>query len=123
MFVYNECEVILMAIRDRGKKKWQFAFGMPELIKAQRDVWCDTERVNRPIIDEDEAEEFDQRIAHAIEYNLPVKVIFWSDGFTYDITGRIHFVDSIKYQLRIESETGEFHRIAFEAVVGVAVLA
>ncbi|WP_374120479.1 YolD-like family protein [Neobacillus sp. PS3-40] len=68
-------------------------------------------------------EEFDQRIAYAIEYNLLVKVIFWSDSFTSDITGRVHFVNSINYQLRIESETGEFHRISFKDVVGIAVLA
>jgi hypothetical protein len=34
-----------MGIRDRGKKKWQFAFGMPELIKAQRGLWNDQERI------------------------------------------------------------------------------
>ncbi|WP_263297761.1 hypothetical protein [Neobacillus bataviensis] len=41
-----------MAIRDRGIQKWQFAYGMPELIKTQRDMWRDTERMSKPIIDE-----------------------------------------------------------------------
>jgi YolD-like protein len=59
-----------MAIRDRGKKKWQFDFGMPELIKAQRDLWTDQERIIKPMTDEYEKEEFDQRIWYAMEYNL-----------------------------------------------------
>lgn len=58
-----------MALRDRGKKKWQFPFGMPELIKAQRDHWRDQERIIKSIIDEYEKEEFDQRICYAMEYN------------------------------------------------------
>ncbi|MFB7140956.1 hypothetical protein ACFCYN_14990 [Gottfriedia sp. NPDC056225] len=41
-----------MAIRDRGKKKSQFAFGMPELIKSQRDLWRDTVRIVKSIVDE-----------------------------------------------------------------------
>ncbi|MBT2699164.1 YolD-like family protein [Bacillus sp. ISL-40] len=111
-----------MAIRDRGKKKWQFAFGMPELIKAQRELWTDQERIIKPMIDEYEKEEFDQRICYAMEYNLSIKITIWSNGFTSDITGRIHNVDPISYQLRIELLGGEFRRINFEDVIGVSVV-
>ncbi|MEH7356264.1 YolD-like family protein [Neobacillus drentensis] len=107
-----------MAIRDRDKKKWQFAFGMPELIKAQRDLWTDQERIIKPIIDEYEKEEFDQRICYAMEYNLSVKITTWSNGFTSNMTGRIHYVDPISYQLRIELLGGEFQQIDFEDVIG-----
>lgn len=111
-----------MEIRDRGKKKWQFAFGMPELIKAQRDVWTDERRMIKPIIDEYEKEEFDQRICYAMEYNLSVKITIWSNGFLSNSIGRIHYVDSISYQLRIELLEGEFQRIDFEDVIGVSVI-
>lgn len=110
-----------MTIRDRGKKKWQFAFGMPELIKAQRDMWCDSERNVKPILDVYELEEFDHRICYAMEFNLEVKLTLWSDGFTKDITGRVHYVDPLTHQLRIEVEPGKFDNIEFENVVGVVV--
>jgi hypothetical protein len=122
LFLYNKCEVINMAIRDRGKKKWQFAFGMPELIKAQRDVWKEVERIKKPIIDTYEMDEFDQRICYAMEYRLTIKITVWIDGFTEEIIGRIHYVDPISHQLRIEVKPGEFHRIAFGDVVGVTVI-
>ncbi|MDQ6600724.1 YolD-like family protein [Bacillus salipaludis] len=61
-----------MAIRDRGMKKWQFAFGHLELIKGQQDLWRDQERIAKPIVDPYELEEFNQRIAYAMEYNLAV---------------------------------------------------
>lgn len=111
-----------MAIHDRGKKKWQFAFGMPELIKAQRDLWRDTERIVKPIVDEYEREEFDRRIAYAMEYWLAVKLRIWDDGFISEIAGRIHYVDPITKQLRVEMKPGDFKRIAFEDVVGVSVV-
>jgi hypothetical protein len=111
-----------MGIRDRGKKKWQFAFGMPELIKAQRDLWMDEKRMTKPIIDEYEKEEFDQRICYSMEYNLMVKITIWSDGFTSEITGRIHYIDPISYHLRIELSGGEFRQIDFRNVVGVSVV-
>lgn len=111
-----------MAIRDRGKKKWQFAFGMPELIKRQRDMWHDSDRIVKPIIDVHELEEFDQRICYAMEFNLNVKLTLWSDGFTKDIKGRVHYVDPLTHQLRIEIEPGKFHNIDLEDVVGVIVV-
>lgn len=111
-----------MAIRDRGKKKWQFAFGMPELIKSQRDLWTDERRMIKPIIDEYEKEEFDQCICFAMEYNLSVKITIWSNGFLSTIIGRIHYVDSISSDLRIELLEGEFKRIDFEDVIGVSVI-
>jgi hypothetical protein len=57
-----------------------------------------------------------------MEYNLPVKIKVWSDGFTEMITGLIHYVDPITHQLRIGLESGGFQRIAFEDVVGVTVV-
>ncbi|MEH7308064.1 YolD-like family protein [Neobacillus drentensis] len=111
-----------MTIRDRGKVKWQFAFGMPELIKAQRELWRDSERIEKPLIDDYQAEEFDQRIAYAMEANYAVKLMVWFDGFFSDFSGRIHHVNPITHQLRIEVKPGEYERVAFEDVVGVTIL-
>ncbi|MDQ1143781.1 hypothetical protein QE429_000608 [Bacillus sp. SORGH_AS 510] len=122
MFVYNIIEVMMMAIRDRGIVKWQAAFQLPELAKTQRNFWRDTERTRKPIIDEHEAEEFDLRIAYAMEYGHAVKVAIWHDGFTHEVTGRVHYVDPLTKELRIEAKSGEFERIAFDSVVGVKVV-
>jgi hypothetical protein len=111
-----------MAIRDRGKMKWQFAFGMPELIRAQRDMWRETERIVKPIIDEYEKEEFDSRISYAMEYNFEVKLTVWNDGFNEDYTGRIHYVDPLTRQLRIKVQPDGFERIAFDSILGVNVI-
>ncbi len=111
-----------MAIRDRGKIKWAAAFLQPEQAKMQRDFWIDTERIRKPIIDEQEAEEFDLRIIYSMEYNHLVKLTIWDDGFTQDIFGRVHYVDPITHELRIEVKPGELERVLFDSVVGVKVV-
>jgi hypothetical protein len=47
---------------------------MPELIKGQREMWRDSERIVKPIIDVDKLEKFDQLICYATEFGLPVKL-------------------------------------------------
>lgn len=111
-----------MTIRDRGKIKWAAAYLQPEQAKMQRDFWRDTERRRKPIIDEHEAEEFDLRIAYATEYNHAVKLTIWEDGFTHYMTGRVHHINPITHELRIEIKDGEFERVGFESVVGVKVM-
>ncbi|MEO2074837.1 MAG: YolD-like family protein [Bacillus sp. (in: firmicutes)] len=111
-----------MAIRDRGKLKWAAASFLPMAFDMTREMYKDQERQAKPILDVYQTEEFDQRIAYAMEYRLAVKLAIWSDGFTEEITGRIHYVDPITYQLCIEVKPGEFERVAFDSVVGVKVV-
>lgn len=111
-----------MAIRDRGKKKWMPASFMPEGFAMTRAMYKDQERQAKPILDEYQTEEFDLRIKYAMEYKHAVKLTVWSDGFTADYTGRIHRVDPITHELRIEVKPGEYGRIQFEDVCGVTVV-
>jgi hypothetical protein len=114
--------MIDMAIRDRGKIKWNPASFMPEAFAMTRDMYKDQARQAKPILDEYQTEEFDLRIAYAMEYRHSVKLTVWSDGFTAEVTGNVHYVDPITKQLRIEVKPGEFERVAFDEVVGVRVI-
>ncbi|MDR7078592.1 hypothetical protein J2Y03_003644 [Neobacillus niacini] len=111
-----------MAIRDRGKMKWQSASFLPLAFEMTSEMFKDQARTAMPILDEHQTEEFDLRIAYATEYNHAVKLTVWDDGFTHDITGRVHYVDPITHELRIVLKSGEFERVAFDSVIGVKVL-
>jgi hypothetical protein len=112
-----------MTIRDRGKVKWNAASFMPEVFKMQREMFKDQERQARPLLSEFDTEEFDQRIAYSMQYNLAVKLSIWADGFTTELTGNIKRIDPITHQLRVEVKLGEYEQVAFEGVVEVVVLA
>jgi hypothetical protein len=111
-----------MTIRDRGKIKWQSASFIPLAFEMTSKMFKDQARTAKPILDENQTEEFDLRITYATEYNHVVKLIVWDEGFTHDITGRVHYVDAITHELRIELESGEFEQVAFDSIVGVKVL-
>jgi hypothetical protein len=111
-----------MTIHDRGKLKWQPASFLPLAFEMTREMFRDQARTAKPILDENQTEEFDLRIAYATEYNHAVKLTFWDMGFTHDIIGHVHYVDPITNELRIEVKSGEFERVTFESVVGVKVL-
>lgn len=76
-----------MAIRDRGKIKWLPAHFMPEHRKLLSDHNVDYYRTQKPIIDENEIGEFENRICEAIEYNQAINLTVWKDGFTYEVCG------------------------------------
>jgi hypothetical protein len=111
-----------MTIRDRGKMKWQAASFIPLAFEMTSEMFKDQARTAKPILDENQTEEFDLRIAYATEYNHAVKLTVWDKGFTHEITGRVHYVDPITHELRIEVKPSEFERVAFDGVVGVKVL-
>src|SRR4051794_23883735 len=111
-----------MTSRDRGKMKWQSASFIPLSFEMTREMFKDQSRMAKLILDEHQTEEFDLRIAYATEYNHLVKLTIWDDGFTHDMTGRVHYVNPITHELRIEAKPGEFERVAFDSVVGVKVL-
>jgi hypothetical protein len=111
-----------LAIRDRGKLKWQPASFMPLAFEMQREMFKDQERMPKPILDEYETQEFDQNIAYAMECNLAVKLTVWSDGFTKEMAGQIHNINPITHQLQVKVNQGEFEQVGFEDIVGVAVL-
>ncbi|MFP5111591.1 YolD-like family protein [Bacillaceae bacterium C204] len=111
-----------MTIRDRGKIKWNAASFIPQVFEMQRDMFKDQERQPKTLLSEFDTEEFDMRIAYAMEYNLAVKLTVWTDGFKEELKGRVHNVDSITHQLRVEVKPGEIERIAFNDVIGVYVI-
>ncbi|MEH7273679.1 YolD-like family protein [Neobacillus vireti] len=62
------------------------------------------------------------RIVYATEYNHAVMLTEWDDGFTHNITGRVHNVDPITLGLGIVLKSGKFEQVAFISVIGVKVL-
>jgi hypothetical protein len=108
-----------MSLRDRGKMKWRPASFIPLAFEMTDKMYQDQERLPKPIIDEDQREEFDQIICTAMEFNQAVKFTVWRDGFNEVMSGKVHYVDSIKEELRIEVKPGEFKKVVLGEIIGV----
>lgn len=111
-----------MAIRDRGKMKWQGAFFMPEHVKMLREIERDMMRMQKPLLDEYQIEDMERQICEAMEFANPVKLTVWRDGFTYEEIGRVHYLDPLQKEVRLKTELGTISRIKFTDIVAVDVI-
>lgn len=87
-------------IKDRGTKKWQ-GFFMTEHTELLREFNTEYNFVKKPVIDEYQMAEFDERICYAMEYALPIKFTVWEAGKTTEVVGRVHYVDVNAKQVRL----------------------
>lgn len=110
-----------MTLRDRGKIKWAPAAFLPKYTKMLRGLDRDYYRQQKPIIDEFQYEEFDQRICYAMEHNFAVKITKWVDGFNYEIVGRVHYVDFIRKEVRLKTKADEVDRVKMSEIIAVEV--
>lgn len=110
-----------MAIRDRGLIKFQPAFFMPEHVKMLKQIQVENEMQRKPIIDDYEFAEIQNKILMSMEFAFQVKVKIWREGFFQDFEGRICRLDEFKKLVFMESNDGYIEKIKFEDIVGVKV--
>lgn len=108
-----------MRIRDRGKLKFMPAHFMPEHRALLKELARDELRQPRPLLDEYEILEFENRICKAMEFTYQVEVTKWDDGFTYEEKGHVHYLDPIRKEVRMVSEDGSAVAIKFDDIVDV----
>lgn len=95
---------------------------MPEHRALLRELARDELRQPKPLLDEYEIQEMENRICYAMEFTYPVKITKWDDGFTYEENGHVHYLDSIRKEVRMVVEDGCAVSIAFEDIVSVEVI-
>ena len=108
-------------IKDRGTMKWNTAFFMPEHISMLRDLNKDYYRQPKPILDQYQLEEFNEKICFAMEYNMDVKVTIWLDGFEEEYKGKIRHLDEIYKKVRLREKNGDFKMIQFDEITNITV--
>ncbi|WP_176167327.1 YolD-like family protein [Mesobacillus jeotgali] len=110
-----------MRIRDRGKLKFMPAHFMPEHRALLLELDREELRKPRPLLDEYEIQELENRICYAMEYTYTVKISKWEDGFTYEETGQVHYLDPIRKEVRMVTADGCAVVIPFADIVAVVV--
>lgn len=102
-------------IRDRGKKKWQSAFFMPEHVKMLKQISYDDKKQKKPQLDEQEFEEIGFIVMESLNYAIPIKVTIWQDGFFQAISGIVAKVDMLMKYMLFDSD-GEKRKILIEEI-------
>ncbi|MGV3267075.1 YolD-like family protein [Cytobacillus pseudoceanisediminis] len=95
-------------IRDRGKKKWQSAFFLPEHVKMLKQIsYDDYKKQKKPQLDEQEFEEIGFVVMDSLNHTIPIKVTIWKDGFFQSITGIVDKVDMLMKNILFDSDEGK----------------
>lgn len=105
-------------INDRGTKKWT-AFMMPEHIKSLRGFIDTLDKVERPILDNDQLEEMNNVIDEALEYKKELVFTYYKSGDIKLFVGFIHSIDEIKKEIRITDEFGDNLNLKYEDILRV----
>ncbi|RFU71454.1 YolD-like family protein [Peribacillus saganii] len=111
-----------MSIRDRGKLKWQSAFFMPEHVSLLRAMKTDYHRIDKPVLDEYQIEELEQKICLAMEFTYQIKIQVWNAGFIKEYKGFIHRLDELSKRIFLELDDESMKKIYFSEIIGIEVV-
>ncbi|MGE7764657.1 YolD-like family protein [Peribacillus sp. NPDC096540] len=82
-------------IRDRGRIKW-VSMMLPEHVKLLREYNEGLDKVEKPVLDEQKYEEFNEIICRAMEENITLKFTYYQKGEINKFIGNIHYIDGLK---------------------------
>jgi YolD-like protein len=106
-----------VSIRDRGNKKWT-SLMLPEHVEQLRDFF-DVEyyKVEKPVLDEQQLEEMNDKINEAMEYTLQVCFRVYKNGQCVEVIGYIHYVDPINQTIYVINKTETRIKLKIEDVI------
>ncbi|NPC93181.1 YolD-like family protein [Bacillus sp. WMMC1349] len=105
-------------LRDRGTIKW-VSMMLPEHVKLLREYQESLDKVEKPVLDEQKYQEFDEVICEAMENNRPLQFTYFQKGELKKLTGCIHYVDVLQRELRILSDTSQTFILKLDDMVDI----
>ncbi|MGM7721289.1 YolD-like family protein [Metabacillus sp. Hm71] len=106
-------------IRDRGNIKWT-SMMLPEHVKLLRD-WSEADTYQeKPELDEQQLEQFNEIICLAMEEHMELIFTYYQDRFHQKCSGYVHYIDPIAHTLQIvDEQSGQRFKLPFAAIVDV----
>ena len=105
-------------IRDRGSKKW-VSMMLPEHVKLLKEYNESLLKIEKPILDEQKLQEFNEIICEALKSNLPLQFTYYHKGAIKILVGRIHAIDSFQRELRIMGLTNDIQPLFLEDILEI----
>lgn len=90
-------------IRDRGNIKWS-SMMLPEHVKLLKEYNKNLKKVEKPILDEQKYEEFNEIMARALNENLILTFTYYEKGEVKKLRGNIHSIDYLKREMKINDQ-------------------
>lgn len=105
-------------VNDRGNIKW-VSLMLPEHVKMLKEMWRETEKIQRPKIDSQQYQEFDELVCEAMGFHWPLQFDYFHNGRILKVSGYVHYYDETKGKFYIESLQGKRCTLNLQDVTGV----
>ncbi len=80
--------------KDRGMIKWMPFNSVVNSKAVLSSIIKEKERINKPIMSEDEIEIIEKRIIDAFYMQTTINITYYKEGYTYKYVGKIKKIDS-----------------------------
>ncbi len=94
---------------------------MQEHVEGLKQMWIDSCKIQKPLLDDYQVQEFEERIRFAEENKLPIEFTVYDNGFVEKITGIVHSVDQIKQRIKLILDFNELEYILFSEIMNVRI--
>ncbi|TCT25507.1 YolD-like protein [Melghiribacillus thermohalophilus] len=106
-------------LKDRGTIKWT-SLMLPEHVKELKQMWQDETKKPRPILDQQELEEFNERLLEAFEHGKRIEVTRYQNGRENSLSGKIEKIDAV-CQIIVLKTYEQVHSIPFRDITNLEI--
>ncbi|SFP12170.1 YolD-like family protein [Salibacterium halotolerans] len=100
--------------------RWE---SMRMILPEWRDAWLqhqkEQKKVKKPVLDEQQWEEFEWLLNEAMKENAELVFTYWKDGFFYDVAGWCHHVNTSQQQFHIKDSEDDVHYVPFDQLTDI----
>ncbi len=93
---------------------------LPEHVAQLKHDLAETKKTDKPIIDEQQAEEFESIIAYAMSVNKPLNFSIFDLGVVNQLKGFTQYINYEKKMLHIKDLSDDIHFVLLDDIVGVS---
>jgi hypothetical protein len=107
-------------MKQRGMVKWQPFASLPEQATYINQLIYDLNKVERPILSEDQLQDLNMKLVQYYENKEPIKLHYFHDGYIYLVEGTITKVDPIK-QLVVINHLDKRDKFSIASIVEIEI--
>ncbi|MGM0815276.1 MAG: YolD-like family protein [Bacillota bacterium] len=104
---------------EKDQNRWRMKFILPEHNEALRQLHLAKQKIDRPVLSEEQAAEFEYVISSAVSEDLPLDFELYDDGFVREVTGRVVYVDHQRKEFRVKDNRGDTNFVKFAGILNV----
>ena len=105
-------------VRDRGRIKWA-SLMLPEHVKLLREYNKNLKRIEKPILDEQKYEEFNEVMSRAMEENITLEFTYYQKGEMKKCVGKINYLDGLNRKIHISSQATNNQLLRLDDIIEI----